>query len=91
MYGGKASRVSGVEKLQEIEGLASADFPEDNPIGPVSKRCFEEISNGDCRQAVLRLPRFETDKIVLTHVNFRGVLDEQNTLIPRDESPEDIE
>ena len=26
MHGGKASRVSGVEKLQEIEGLASTDL-----------------------------------------------------------------
>ena len=42
-------------------------------------------------QAVLRLPRFETDKIVLAHVNLRGVLDEENTFIGGDEFPEDIE
>jgi len=35
------------EKLEEIEGLASADFAKDDPIGPVTKRSLEEIPDGD--------------------------------------------
>ena len=65
MYGGKTSGVSGVEKLQEIEGLASAYFAKDDPIGPVAKGGFQEIPNGDSRQTGLGLPSFETDQVVL--------------------------
>ena len=77
----------GVEKLQEIERLASPDFAQDQPVGPVPKRSFEEITNGDGRQSVLCLPRFETDNVVLIHVNFRSVLYEQNSFIAGNEFP----
>ena len=80
-----------LRSCKKIEGLASANFAEDQPVGPVTKRCFEKIPNGDGGQAVLRLPRFETDKIVLAHMNFGGVLDEENPFIGGNEFPEDIE
>ncbi len=52
---------------------------------------FEEIPDSDGRQTVLRLSRLETDQVVLGHVNFRGVFDEEDTLIGRDELAEGIE
>ena len=57
----------------------------------MAKRCFEEIPNGDGRQTVLRLPRFETDQVVLAHVNLGGVLNEENTFIGGNDFPEYIE
>src|SRR6266404_3715342 len=42
MDGRETAGVSGVEKLQEIEGLASADFTEDDAIRAVTKRGLEE-------------------------------------------------
>ncbi len=91
VHGGKASRMSGVEKLQQIEGLATTNFTQDQTIGPMAKRCLQKIPNGDGGQTVLRLPRFETDKVVLAHMNFRGVLNEENTFIAWNEFSEDIE
>jgi len=40
MDGRKAPGVSGVEKLQEIEGLATANFAEDQSVGSVTKSCL---------------------------------------------------
>jgi len=52
------------------------------------KRCLEQVPNGDARQPVLRLTCFESDQVVLAHVNLRCVLDQDDPLIGRDESPE---
>src|SRR6266566_3958530 len=71
-----------VEELQEIEGFSSAYFTQDDSVRPVTEGGFEEIPDGDGRQAILRLPRFETDQVVLVHVNFRGVFDEE--VFPRE-------
>jgi hypothetical protein len=57
----------------------------------VAKRRFQKIPNGDSGKTVLRLPRLERNKIVLTHVNFRRVLDEENSFIAWDESSKDVE
>ena len=67
------------------------DFPKNQTIGPVTKRSFEEIPDRDGGQPVLRLPCLEADKVVLAHVNFGGVFDEDNPFIGRDEFPEHIE
>src|ERR1700677_2017492 len=87
----KAPGVSCVEQLEKIERLAPANFSKNQPVGPMPKRRFEEISNTDGWQAVLWLSRFETDQIVLAHVNLGGVLDEQNPFIGRNELPKNIE
>jgi len=91
VQGRKAPGMPGIEELQEIEGLSSAYFAEDDPVGPVAKGGFEEVPDGDSRETVLRLPRLETDQVVLVHVNFGRVFDEEDTLIRRDELSEDIE
>src|SRR6267154_2939329 len=80
-----------VEELQEIEGLSSANFTQDDSVRPVTKGGFEEIPDGDRRQTILRLSRFETDQVVLVHVNFRRVFDKEDTLIRGNELSEDIE
>src|SRR5271167_167535 len=80
-----------VEELQEVEGLSSAYFTEDDPVGPMTKGGFEEVPDGDGGQTVLRLPRFESDQVVLGQVNFRRVFDEEDTFIGWDELAKDIE
>src|SRR4029077_21039037 len=72
-------------------GLSSTYFAKDDSVGPVTKRGFEEVPDGDSGQTVLRLPRFEADQVVLGQVNFRRVFDEEDTFIGRDELAEDIE
>jgi hypothetical protein len=83
--------MSRVEQWQEIESLSSAYFGEDGPVGPVAKGGFEKIPDGDGGKAVLRLPSFKTDQVVLVHVNFRRVFDEEDTFIARNELSDDIE
>jgi hypothetical protein len=91
MNGRKTAGVSGVEKLQEIEGLGSSNFAEDDTVRPMTKGSLEEFPDGDAGQAILRLPGFETYEIVLAHVDFRCVLDEEDAFIRRNEFPKDIE
>ena len=80
-----------VEELQQIEGLSSTYFAKDDSVRPVAKGGFEDVPDGDGGQTVLRLPRFESDQVVLGQVNFRRIFDEEDTFIGRDELPEDIE
>src|SRR5712664_1783002 len=46
--------------------------------------------DGDGGQTVLGLPRLEAHQVVLDHVDFGSVLDEEDTLIGRNEFPEYI-
>ena len=80
-----------VEKLQEIECLAAAYLSEDDPIGTVAKGCLQEVTNGHTWQAVLWQPGFKADKVVLFHLNFGGVLDEENSFIWGNEFSKNIQ
>src|SRR5437016_4719448 len=90
-----------VERLPECPVLRSCRRSKASPprISPRMIRSglwrreggFEEIPDGDGRQTILRLSRFETDQVVLVHVNFRGVFDEEDTFIGWDKLSEDIE
>ena len=80
-----------VQKLQEIECLASANLTEYDPVWPMAEGRFQEITNAHSRQAVLRLPGFKADKVVLIHLNFGRVLNKKNSLIRRNEFPKNIQ
>src|SRR5260370_218623 len=86
-----ASGGGGGQKLENVEGLSSAGFAQGDWVGPMAKGGFEESPNRDGGQTVLLLPCFKADQVVLAHVNFRSVLNEQNALIGRNEFPKDIE
>src|SRR6266852_747597 len=79
-----------VEELQEIEGLTAANFAEDDPVWAMAERCFQEVTDAHSRQSVLWLPGFKADKIVLVHMNFGGVFDEENSFVGGNEFPKDI-
>src|SRR6266513_792542 len=80
-----------VEELQEIECLTAPYLSEDDPIGTVPEGCFQEVTNAHTWQAVLWQPGFKADKVVLFHLNFGGVLDEENSFIWGDEFSENIQ
>jgi hypothetical protein len=61
VYGRKTPGMPGVEELQEIEGLSSTYFTQDDSVRPVTKGGFEEIPDSDGWKTVLRLSRLETD------------------------------
>src|SRR5439155_2918932 len=80
-----------VQELQEIECLTAAYLTEDDPVGTVAEGCLQEVTYAHSRQAVLWLPGFKTDKVVLVHLNFGGVFDEENSFIRGNEFPKDIQ
>jgi len=57
----------------------------------VSKRCLQQVSNRHSRQAILRLPRFKPDQVLLAHVNFGSVLNQEDSFIVGDELPENVQ
>src|SRR5437016_4884792 len=80
-----------VEELQEIECLTAAYLAEDDPIGTVAEGCLQEVTNAHTWQAVLRQPSFKADKVVLFHLNFGGVFDEENSFIWGNEFSKNIQ
>ena len=71
----------GVQELQEIEGLASANFSEHDTVGPMAKGSLQEIANRDCRKAVLFPASFEPDEVFLAELNLGRVFDDENPLV----------
>ncbi len=81
----------GVQELQEVECLTAAYLTQDDPVWAMAEGCFQEVTYAHSRQSVLWLPSFKTDKVVLVHVNFGGVFDEENSFIRGNEFPQDIQ
>src|ERR1700686_5524072 len=80
-----------VQELSEIECLAAANLTEYEPIWPMAGGRFQEITNAHGRQTVLGLPGFKADKVVLIHLNFGRVLNQENSLARRNEFSKNIQ
>jgi len=57
--------VPGVKKLQEVEGFAAANLTQDDSVGPVAQRRFQEIPDGHGRHAVLFAAGLESNDVLL--------------------------
>jgi len=57
--------VSGVQELQEIEGLAAANLAQDDTVRAMAKGRFEEIADGHCRKTILFPECFKPDEVFL--------------------------
>ena len=44
MDGGERSAVAGVERLQEVGGLAAPDLADDDVVGPVAERVPDQVT-----------------------------------------------
>ena len=91
MYRGQTPGVARVEQLQEIKGFPAANLSQDDSVGPVPKRRFQQVADGDGGKIVLRRSGFEAHEVVLRKMDFRRVLDEQNPFVRRYEFAEHIE
>ena len=78
-----------VQELQEIEGFASANLPQNDTVRAMAEGCFQEIANGHCRKAVLFPACFKPDEIFLRQLNLGRVLDDEHPFILRNEFSED--
>ena len=71
----------GVEKLEEVEGLTASDFAKKDTVGPMTEGCLQQITDGYCRQPVLRLAGFQADQVGVRQVDLRSVLDQDDALV----------
>src|SRR5438094_687749 len=62
----------------------------DDPVWAMAEGCFQKVADAHSRQSVLWLPGFKADKVVLVHLNFGCVFDEENAFVGGDELPKDI-
>ena len=79
------TRVARVEELKQVERFSSANFTEDDAVRAVPKRCLQQVSDRDRRKIRLRLASLETDEVWLFELDFRRVLDEENSVLVRNE------
>jgi len=69
--------VAGIEQLQKIKGFPAANLSQDDSVGPVAKRGFQQVADRDGGKIVLRLSSFEAHEVVLHKMDFRCVLDDR--------------
>ena len=76
MDGGHRTVVTGVEGLEHVERFHTADFADDDPIGPHAQRRPHERSHPHTAGALgVRWPRFEPDDVRLREPELGGLLD----------------
>jgi len=91
MDGGKASAVAGVEGLQKIKGLLSANLSQDGALGPVPQAGLEQVADSDGRDfRSLLAAGLEADQVRLANVDFGGVLNDQQAIIVGNEVGQDV-
>ena len=71
--------VPGVERLQEIGGLAAPDFADDNVVGPVAKRVLDEVA--DRHRFAVDPPGLEADTVFPIDPELQRVLDGNNAVV----------
>src|SRR6266853_6089996 len=89
MDGGQRAGVPGVQELQEIEGFASANLPENDTVGAVAEGCLQQVSDSDSGKAVLFAASLESNEVFLREVNLGSVLDHKHPLVLGNEFSED--
>ena len=85
----KRSGVPGVQELQEIEGFAATDLSENDAVGAVAEGSLQEIADCYCRKAVLFAAGFKPYEVFLRQSNLRGVFNDEDPFVLRDEFSED--
>src|SRR5229473_4638452 len=75
MDGGQRAGVPGVQELQEIEGFATANLPENYAVRAVPERSFQQVTDRDSGEAVLFTASLESNEVFLREVNLGSVLD----------------
>lgn len=75
-----------IHRLQQVERLTAADFPDYQPVGAHSKRCNYEVSYGKFAFAVfIGFAGFKIDAVALLKLEFACVLQHENAVVVRNE------
>src|SRR5579859_3713893 len=80
-----------VEGLKQVEGFSPANLTDNDAVGPVAKRGFEQVPDGDCRDSVLLSAGLEANENRFVDLDFGGVFDQHDAFFVGDESGEDIQ
>ena len=67
--------VACIQQLEQIERLASSNFPQQNTIGPVPERSFEKVANRYRRYPGLLTASLEANEIRMNKLYLRCVFD----------------
>ena len=79
----------GVERLQEIGGLAAPDFADHNVVRPVAERVLDEVA--DRHRFAVDSPGLEADTVFPVDPKFQGVLDGNNAVVGGEQFDQGIE
>jgi hypothetical protein len=80
-----------VERLKQVECLATSHFADDNAIGPMTKGGAEEISDRDRRQMRLFTASLKANEISAVKLQLGGVLNQNHAIARRQECREGVQ
>src|SRR5437660_1484366 len=83
--------MASIQGLQEVEGFATTNFPDNDPVRPVAQTGLQQITDGDCGNAVLFAAGLEADKIRLVDLYFSRIFDKNDAVLVGDERRQDVQ
>lgn len=88
--GGKRPAMSGVHSVQQDTGFGSANLIEDDSVGTMPQRRFQQVVEGDRLPVRIGLGLFR-DNMRLAKMQLGGVLNNKDAFLLRDSIGQDIE
>jgi hypothetical protein len=74
--------MAGIHRLQQVEGLGSAHFADDDALGPHTQAVLDEVAHRDLPVALdIGRPGFEAHHMRLLQLQFGGVLAGDDALV----------
>jgi hypothetical protein len=81
VHGAAAAVVAGVERSQQVDDLATADLPDDQPVGPHPQRLADQVAQRHRAGGLhVRRPGEQPDDVRVHRRQLRGVLAEHQPL-----------
>ena len=79
--------MAGVHRLQQVEGLGSAHFADDDPLGAHTQAVLDQVAHGDLALAFeVGRAGFQAHHVRLLQLQFGGVLAGDDALVVVDEA-----
>ena len=82
--------MAGVERLEQVESLARADFSQEDSIRPQAQRGFQEIPYRDGGHRRLLSARFQAHQVLGLKLNLGGVFNHHDALVWGDKGSERV-
>jgi hypothetical protein len=79
--------VAGIEELKQIERFATANFSENDSVGPVPETRLQEIAYGNGWNAWLGLSSLEADEVRFFELDFGRVFYQEDPVVIRNDFP----